>query len=157
MNLQVEIYVFYGLFYCSPSQIFMIEYLFYMFLIQPQYLSLSTFISTPFFHTFFWLYQPYLLAYSTEVSAFFISSFISLYLLYTLCTETNLSWLIYESIKALDTSTSIAFNLAFSSITFLSCFFLFFLIIDLYFLIPAIITQIFIIAAELAILIGIFF
>ena len=35
------------------------------------------------------------------------------------------------------------FNLDFANNTILSCFFFFFLIIDLYFLIPAVITQIF--------------
>ena len=34
------------------------------------------------------------------------------------------------------------FNLDFANNTILSCFFIFFLIIDLYFLIPAVITQI---------------
>ena len=43
------------------------------------------------------------------------------------------------------------FNLDFASNTILSCFFLFFLIIDLYFLIPAVITQIFNLIVKLAI------
>ena len=47
------------------------------------------------------------------------------------------------------------FNLDFANNTILSCFFLFFLIIDLYFLILAIITQIFHAVAELIIPIGI--
>ena len=47
------------------------------------------------------------------------------------------------------------FNLDFASNTILSCFFFFFLIIDLYFLIPAVITQIFNPIVELAIPIGI--
>ena len=46
-------------------------------------------------------------------------------------------------------------NLDFASKTILSCFFLFFLIIDLYFLIPAAIAQIFNPIAELVIPIGI--
>ena len=49
-------------------------------------------------------------------------------------------WLIYESI-----------NLSFPNNTILSCFFFFFLIIDLYFLIPAEIAQIFNPTAELVI------
>ena len=52
------------------------------------------------------------------------------------------------SIKALEIETSIAFNLAFPSNNILSCFFLLFLIIDLCFLIPAVITQIFSPTAE---------
>ena len=38
---------------------------------------------------------------------------------------------------------SMVLNLSFANNTILSCFFLFFLIIDLYFLIPVVITQIF--------------
>ena len=47
------------------------------------------------------------------------------------------------------------FNLDFANNTILSCFFFFFLIIDLYFLIPAAIAQIFNPIAELVIPIGI--
>ena len=47
------------------------------------------------------------------------------------------------------------FNLDFANNTILSCYFFFFLIIDLYFLIAAVITQIFNPIAELVILIGI--
>ena len=47
------------------------------------------------------------------------------------------------------------FNLDFASNTILSCFFFFFLIIDSYFLIPAVITQIFNPVAELVIAIEI--
>ena len=47
------------------------------------------------------------------------------------------------------------FNFHFADNTISSCFFLFFLIIDLYFLIVAVITQIFYSAAELVIPIGI--
>ena len=43
------------------------------------------------------------------------------------------------------------FNLDFANNTILSCFFFFFLIIDLYFLIPAVIAQIFNPIAELVI------
>ena len=46
------------------------------------------------------------------------------------------------------------FNLDFANNTLLSCFFFFFLIIDLYFLIPAFIAQIFNPIAELVIPIG---
>ena len=48
-----------------------------------------------------------------------------------------------ESIKTLETKIPMLFNLDFANNTILSCFFLFFLIIDLYFLIPAVIAQIF--------------
>ena len=48
----------------------------------------------------------------------------------------------YESIKALEIRTSIVFNLSFPSNTILPCFFFFFFIIDLYFLVPAVIAQI---------------
>ena len=47
------------------------------------------------------------------------------------------------------------FNLDFANDNILSCFFFYFLIIDLYFLIPAIISQIFNPIAELVIPIGI--
>ena len=47
------------------------------------------------------------------------------------------------------------FNLGFASNTILSCFFFFFLVIDLYFFIPAVVTQIFNPIAELVIPIGI--
>ena len=56
-------------------------------------------------------------------------------------------------IKAI--KTSMVFNLVFASNTILSCFFFFFLIIDLYILTPAVITEIFIAIAELAIPTGI--
>ena len=56
-----------------------------------------------------------------------------------------------ESIKALENKTSMAFNSAFANNPILLCFlFFFFLIIHLYFLILAAVTQIFIAAAELA-------
>ena len=46
----------------------------------------------------------------------------------------------FESIKALEIKTSMLFNLDFANNTILSCFF--FLIIHLYFLIPAVVQQI---------------
>ena len=61
----------------------------------------------------------------------------------------------YESIRALDSRCSIICNLASPSNTILSYFFLFFLIIDLYFLFPTVIAQIFNPTTELAIPIGI--
>ena len=51
-----------------------------------------------------------------------------------------MSHVTYESIKALKIKTSVLFNLDFANNTILSCFFLFFLIIELYFLIPAVIA-----------------
>ena len=62
---------------------------------------------------------------------------------------------IFESIKALEINTSILFNFDFASNTILSCFFFFFFIIDLYFLMPAVIAPIFNTIAELVIPIGI--
>ena len=47
---------------------------------------------------------------------------------------TNYSWL-YGSIKALETWTSIVLNLSFPNSTIFPCFFFFFFIVDLYFLI----------------------
>ena len=57
-------------------------------------------------------------------------------------------------IKALEIKTSIVFNLSLPNNTILSCFFFFFLIIDLYFLIPAVIAQIFSLTTELVMPIG---
>ena len=74
---------------------------------------------------------------------FLISSFISSHSFKTLFIKTNLSRLIFESIKAVGIKTSMLFYLDFANNTTLSYFFLFFLIIDLYFLIPKVITQIF--------------
>ena len=67
----------------------------------------------------------------------------------------NSSWLITESIKALEIKTFVLFNLDFAKNTILSSFFFFFLIINLYFLISTIIAQIFYPIAELVIHIGI--
>ena len=76
---------------------------------------------------------------------FMISSFISSNPSGTLFIKTNLSWLIFESIKALETTTFMLFNLDLAKDNILSCFFFvfYFLIIDPYFLIPAVITKIF--------------
>ena len=63
--------------------------------------------------------------------------------------------MIYESIKVLEIKISIVFNLVFAIDTILSCFFIFFLITDLYFLIAAVNVQIFKPVAEPAITIGI--
>ena len=72
-----------------------------------------------------------------------ISLFISSYSFSTLFIKTTLSWLKFGLFKALEIKTFMLFNLDFASNTILSCFYLFFLIIDLYFLIPAAIAQIF--------------
>ena len=82
---------------------------------------------------------------------FFIFSFILLDFLNTLFTEKILSWLIYHSIKVLEIRTSIVFNVLFPKNTILSCYSFFFLIIDLYFWIPAVIAQTFIPTAEIVI------
>ena len=52
-------------------------------------------------------------------------------------------------IKALEIKTYVLFNLDFANSTIQSCLFLFFLIMDLYFLIPVAIAQIFNSFAEL--------
>ena len=84
-----------------------------------------------------------------------ISSFISSYSFSTLFIETNSSWLIFESIRDLEINTSVLFNLDFANDTILSCFFFLFLIIYLYFSIPAVITKNFNPIGELIILKGI--
>ena len=53
--------------------------------------------------------------------------------------------------KSLEIKTSVVFNLVFANSTIFSRFFFSFLIIELCFLIPAVIKQIFIAAAELSI------
>ena len=58
---------------------------------------------------------------------------------------------ITESIKALEITTFMLFNLDFGIKTILSCLFFFFLTIDLYLLIPEVISQIFNPNAELVI------
>ena len=63
----------------------------------------------------------------------------------------NSSWLIFESVKALEIRTSILFNLDFANDIILSFFSLFFLFVNLYFLIPAVVTQVFNPIAELVI------
>ena len=80
-----------------------------------------------------------------------VSSFILLYSFRALFIKTNSSWLMNESIKALEIKTSMSFNLDFDNRTILSCFFFFFLNIDLYFFIPAVLAQMFSQIAELVI------
>ena len=86
---------------------------------------------------------------------YLISCFTSLYSLRILFIKRNLSWLRTESIKVLEIKTSILFNLDFASNTIELCFSFLFLIIDLWFLIPLVIAQIFNPIAELLIPIGI--
>ena len=59
--------------------------------------------------------------------------------------------ILFELIKALEIKTSMLFNLNFANNTILLCFFLFFLIIDLYILIAVVITQVFNPILELAV------
>ena len=61
----------------------------------------------------------------------------------------------FESIKALENKTFMVLILLFANDNILSCHFFFFLIIDSYFLIPAVIIQAFNPIAELIIPIGI--
>ena len=84
----------------------------------------------------------------------FIPSFISSYFLNTLFTKKNLSRLIYDLINALEVKSYMLFNLVFANNTISSCFFFFFFIIGLYFVIPAVIAQIFKAIVELLLLIG---
>ena len=86
---------------------------------------------------------------------YLISCFTSLYSFRTLFIKRNLSWLITESIKVLEIQTSILFNLDFASNSIELCFSFLLLIIDLWFLIPLVIAQIFNPIAELLIPIGI--
>ena len=60
----------------------------------------------------------------------------------------------HESTKALEIRTSIVSNLVFPENIIFSCFFFFFLITESYFLIPAVIAQVFIPTAELVITTG---
>ena len=84
-----------------------------------------------------------------------ISSFISSNSFGTLFIKTNSSWLEFESIKALEIKTTMRFNLVVANDNILSCFFFLFLIVDLCFLILAVITQILNPIAELVIFIRI--
>ena len=86
---------------------------------------------------------------------FFISSLISSNSFGALFIKTKPLRLIFESIKDLEVKTYTVFNLDFANDTILSCFFFFFLIIDLCLLIPVVITQIYNPIAELIIPIGI--
>ena len=86
---------------------------------------------------------------------YLISCFTSLYSFRTLFIKRNLSWLITESIKVLEIQTSILFNLDFASNSIELCFSFLLLIIDLRYLIPLVIAQIFNPIAELLIPIGI--
>ena len=65
---------------------------------------------------------------------------ISLYSFIILFIETNSIWIIFESIQAIEIKTSMIFNLDFGKDTILRCLLFFFFIIDLYSLIPAVIT-----------------
>ena len=64
----------------------------------------------------------------------------------------NLSWLIYESIKALEIKIQKIFSLSFASNAIYDVFFLFFFIIDLNFLIPLLTVHKFNATAKLVIL-----
>ena len=70
-----------------------------------------------------------------------------------LFTETNWSWQIYELIKDLEIRTSIASSVDFPNNTVL-WFFLFFFTINLYFLIAAVVSKIYISTAELVMTVG---
>ena len=78
-----------------------------------------------------------------------------LYSIRILFIKKNSSSLITESTKALEIKTSILLNLDFANNTIYSCLFFFFLIINLYMLIPAAIAQMFNHIVQLLIPIGI--
>ena len=121
-----------------------------MFLIHSQYSITIYYCFYPISFILFpaYIYHIYII-YSTDVSGSFF--FIPLFFLNTLFIETNSSWLIYESIEAVEIETWITFNLAFPCNTIGSCFLFFFLINDLSVLIHVVITQIFVVTAQLAI------
>ena len=99
---------------------------------------------------FFWNWiDSFLLFLYNVFHRFFISFIHFIIFFYTLFTETASSWLIYQLIKALEIRPSIVFDLPFRSTNTLSCLFFFFFIIDLYFLIPAVIAKTFIPTAKL--------
>ena len=81
---------------------------------------------------------------------FFISSYS-----FNAFTKTNSLLLIHKSVKTLEMKTSLLFNLGFGNNIILLCFLIFFLIIDLYFLIYAAIAQILTSILELVITKGI--
>ena len=95
--------------------------------------NLRIFVCSIFLTTDAMCFHYFHIVYSTALSGFLISSFISLHSLNALFTKTNSSWLIYKSIKVLEIKTLIVFNLVFANKTILSCFFFFFLMIDLLF------------------------
>ena len=73
----------------------------------------------------------------------------------TLFIKTNSSWLITESIEVFEIKTFMLFSLDFANNTILSCFFFYFFIIDLYFIIPPATAHIFCSIEEIVIPIGI--
>ena len=136
VHVLVHIYIFYDLKDILPyslsnvHDIILLLYAFYSTIIFHLYLQL-------FLHhhlyVFLFISTIFVLHIPQKFQDSFISSFVSLSSLNTLFTETNSSSIIYESIKALEIKTSIAFNLGFPSNTVISWFFFFILIIDLYF------------------------
>ena len=99
--------------------------------------------------TLFYIWCQILL--NIGIFEFDIKEFISSNSLTTLFIKINSSWLILKSIKASEIKTCKHFYLDFANYNILSWFFFFLLITDLYFLIPAIITQI---IAEIVIPLG---
>ena len=113
-----------------------------MFLIQTQYFIIIYYCvyTISFMHFFAYINHIYVM-HSTELSEVFNFSFILLYSLNILFTDTNWSWLTCESIKTLEIKSLVVFNLSFPNNTVLSCLFFLFFIIDLYFLVPAVIHK----------------
>ena len=84
-----------------------------------------------------------------------ISSFVSSYSFKKLFIKINSSWLIFESIKALEIKTSMLLSLDLANNTILSYFFFFLLIIDWCFLILANIAEVLNHIADIVIPMGI--
>ena len=93
-------------------------------------------------------FHRFYIVYFTTFLGFLVFSLISLYSDSTLFNKKNSSRLICESIKALEIKTLKVFNFVFADNNIYIMIFFFFLIIDLYLLIPAVIAQIPIPTAE---------
>ena len=130
--------------FCDPI---LLLYVFQLAIDILSFCNIVSFILYHFFYTFFCLYQPNL------HSVFHRSFIILLYSLNMLFTETNWSWQIYELRKDLEIRTSIASSVDFPNNTVL-WFFLFFFTINLYFLIAAVVSKIYISTAELVMTVG---
>ena len=132
------------IFPCNDCRIFMVQSFCYMLIIQPYYFSSTSCCFYTISFICFSAYRNHVFLFADSIfSQFLISSFISLCSFSIFFTNTDSSQMVYESIKVLEIKISTVFNLVFAINTILSCFFIFFLITDLYFLIAAVNVQIF--------------